>query len=142
MWKPEQRGQAVAVYSLMPLLGPVVGPICGAWIAQLGDYRWVVSTALPVAFISSSANFRAKFWAPPIVSVAVQLGGWFFLEESQYGFRDRFGQPLTSWNYFPAFPPVLLERKAVNMKKRMDTEKVAYKVVRTIYDGADREYVA
>ena len=43
VWKSEERGQAVALYSLMPLLGPVIGPICGAWIAEKGDWRWVVS---------------------------------------------------------------------------------------------------
>ena len=32
MWKAEERGRAIAIYSLAPLLGPVVGPICGAWL--------------------------------------------------------------------------------------------------------------
>jgi MFS family permease len=30
-FRPEERGKAIAVYSLAPLLGPVMGPICGAW---------------------------------------------------------------------------------------------------------------
>lgn len=30
-WRAEQRGQAMAIYSLAPLLGPVIGPLCGAW---------------------------------------------------------------------------------------------------------------
>ncbi|KAH9929016.1 MFS polyamine transporter [Epithele typhae] len=63
VWTAEQRGQAVSLYSLMPILGPVIGPLCGAWIAQLGDWRWV-------------------FWAPTIFSVAVQLVGLWFLKES------------------------------------------------------------
>ncbi|TBU49487.1 MFS general substrate transporter [Dichomitus squalens] len=63
VWRPEQRGQAVAVYTLAPLLGPVVGPICGAWIAEKGDWRWV-------------------FWAPTIVAVVVQLVGLLVLEET------------------------------------------------------------
>ena len=42
-WRPEERGQAVALYSLAPLLGPVVGPVAGAWIAQKSTWRWVVS---------------------------------------------------------------------------------------------------
>ncbi|TBU33785.1 MFS general substrate transporter [Dichomitus squalens] len=63
VWRPEQRGQAVAVYTLAPLLGPVVGPICGAWIAEKGDWRWV-------------------FWAPTSVAVAVQLVGLLVLEET------------------------------------------------------------
>jgi MFS family permease len=30
-WHREERGKAIAIYSLAPLLGPVVGPIAGAW---------------------------------------------------------------------------------------------------------------
>lgn len=41
-WRPEERGQAVALYSLAPLLGPVVGPVAGAWVAERSTWRWVV----------------------------------------------------------------------------------------------------
>lgn len=30
-WHPEERGRAIAIYSLAPLLGPVFGPVCGGW---------------------------------------------------------------------------------------------------------------
>jgi hypothetical protein len=29
-WRPDERGRAVAIYSLAPIMGPVVGPITGA----------------------------------------------------------------------------------------------------------------
>ncbi|KZP33608.1 MFS general substrate transporter [Athelia psychrophila] len=60
---PEQRGQAIAIYSLAPLLGPVVGPVCGAWIAQRSTWRWV-------------------FWSSSIVDGAIQAVGFFKLDES------------------------------------------------------------
>ncbi|KAI0686159.1 MFS polyamine transporter [Earliella scabrosa] len=101
VWRLDERGQAIAVYSLAPLLGPVIGPVCGAWIAELGDWRWV-------------------FWAPTIVSVAVQLVGLFLLQET--------------------YAPVLLEQKAGLVKDTMDMEKGQYCEVRTIFDGADREW--
>ena len=85
VWKSEERGQAVALYSLMPLLGPVIGPICGAWIAEKGDWRWVVSTVVSEHYIRHGLT-RTKFWAPTIVSVASQLVGLWFLQESE--FRD------------------------------------------------------
>lgn len=44
VWKAEQRGQAMAIYTLAPQLGPCIGPICGAWIAARSSWRWVVST--------------------------------------------------------------------------------------------------
>ncbi|PIL36204.1 MFS general substrate transporter [Ganoderma sinense ZZ0214-1] len=103
VWPPAQRGQAVAVYTLAPLLGPVVGPMCGAWIAERGDWRWV-------------------FWAPTIVAVVVQLVGLYFLEET--------------------YPPVILARKARRIRRGLvDLERSdQYTTVRTIFDGADREW--
>jgi MFS family permease len=42
LFDAEHRGQAISIYSLAPLLGPVVGPIAGAWIAEKSTWRWVV----------------------------------------------------------------------------------------------------
>ena len=33
-WHAEERGKAIAIYSLAPLLGPAVGPIAGGFIAE------------------------------------------------------------------------------------------------------------
>ncbi|KAJ7075803.1 MFS polyamine transporter [Mycena belliarum] len=63
IWDAEERGQAIAIYSLAPLLGPVVGPLCGAFISQRSTWRWV-------------------FWSITIVDVAVQILGVFYLRES------------------------------------------------------------
>ncbi|KAF9472907.1 MFS polyamine transporter [Pholiota conissans] len=63
VWRPEERGRAIAIYSLAPLLGPVIGPVCGGWIAERSTWRWV-------------------FWATSIVDVIVQLSGLFFLKET------------------------------------------------------------
>ncbi|KAF7312747.1 MFS polyamine transporter [Mycena indigotica] len=63
IWSPEERGQALAIYSLAPLLGPVVGPVCGAFIAQKSTWRWV-------------------FWSTSAFTVGVQLLGLFYLRES------------------------------------------------------------
>ncbi|KAL2059970.1 hypothetical protein VTL71DRAFT_10125 [Oculimacula yallundae] len=41
MWRPEERGAAVAVFSLMPLAGPVVGPITGAVITAQLSWHWI-----------------------------------------------------------------------------------------------------
>jgi MFS family permease len=39
IWTADQRGKAVGIYSLMPLLGPAVGPIAGGWIALRTTWR-------------------------------------------------------------------------------------------------------
>ncbi|KAJ7490621.1 MFS polyamine transporter [Mycena latifolia] len=63
IWDAEERGQAIAIYSLAPLLGPVVGPLCGAFISQKSTWRWV-------------------FWSTTIFDVAIQILGIFYLRES------------------------------------------------------------
>ncbi|KZP31926.1 MFS polyamine transporter [Athelia psychrophila] len=63
MFAPEQRGQALAIYSLAPLLGPVLGPICGAWIAERTTWRWA-------------------FWSTSFVDGGIAVAGFFFLYES------------------------------------------------------------
>lgn len=63
IWLPQERGKAMALYSLMPLLGPAVGPIAGGWIAQLTTWKWV-------------------FWSTCIAAMFVQLLGVFFLHET------------------------------------------------------------
>ncbi|KAF8430462.1 MFS polyamine transporter [Boletus edulis BED1] len=62
-WHPEERGKAIALYSLAPLLGPVIGPTAGAWIAERSTWRWV-------------------FWSTSIVDAAIQVLGLFFLQET------------------------------------------------------------
>ncbi|KAH8102278.1 MFS polyamine transporter [Cristinia sonorae] len=62
-WAPEQRGKAIALYSLAPLFGPVIGPIAGAWIAQRTTWRWV-------------------FWSTTMVDTLIQVLGMFFLQET------------------------------------------------------------
>lgn len=41
LWAPEERGQAVGIYSLAPLLGPVIGPLVGGWITERTTWRWM-----------------------------------------------------------------------------------------------------
>lgn len=59
----EQRGKAISIYSLMPLLGPAIGPIAGGWIAERTTWRWV-------------------FYSTTIVCGVIQVAGLFFLQET------------------------------------------------------------
>jgi multidrug resistance protein len=63
IWLPQERGRAMALYSLMPLLGPAIGPIAGGFIAQYTTWRWV-------------------FWSTSIAAMLVQGLGMFFLQET------------------------------------------------------------
>ncbi|KAF8624243.1 hypothetical protein AX15_005973 [Amanita polypyramis BW_CC] len=63
VWRAEERGKAMAIYSLAPLLGPVVGPLCGAWIAERSTWRWV-------------------YWSTSIFDAGIQVAGLFLLKET------------------------------------------------------------
>lgn len=60
---PEQRGKAIAIYSLAPLIGPAAGPVAGGFIAQNISWRWV-------------------FWIVSIADAVIQVFGIFFLQET------------------------------------------------------------
>jgi len=63
LWLPQERGKAMALYSLMPLLGPAIGPIAGGFISQNMSWRWI-------------------FYITSIVAMLVQGLGLFFLQET------------------------------------------------------------
>ncbi|RMZ91598.1 hypothetical protein DV736_g1195, partial [Chaetothyriales sp. CBS 134916] len=40
LFRPRERGQAIAVYTLAPLIGVVAGPIAGGFLVQYTSWRW------------------------------------------------------------------------------------------------------
>jgi len=63
LFTAEERGRAISIYSLAPLLGPAVGPIAGGFIAENTTWRWV-------------------FYATTIADGVIQFMGLFFLQET------------------------------------------------------------
>lgn len=63
LFTPEQRGRAISVYSLAPLLGPAVGPIAGGFVTEKTTWRWV-------------------FYATTIADGLIQIVGLFYLQET------------------------------------------------------------
>lgn len=64
-FRAEERGRAVSIYSLAPLLGPAVGPIAGGFIAENTTWRWC-------------------FFSTSILTGVIQFVGLFILQET-YG---------------------------------------------------------
>lgn len=62
-WQAEQRGRAIAIFSLAPLLGPAIGPIAGAFISGSTTWRWI-------------------FWATSLLCIGIQVMGLFLLQET------------------------------------------------------------
>ena len=44
MFSNDERGKSLAVYTIMPLLAPAVGPIVGAFVSQYASWRWILHT--------------------------------------------------------------------------------------------------
>ncbi|KAK2613919.1 hypothetical protein N8I77_000787 [Diaporthe amygdali] len=63
LFTAEQRGKAMSIYSLAPLLGPAIGPIAGAFISENTSWRWI-------------------FYATTIADAVIQCSGLFFLRET------------------------------------------------------------
>ncbi|KAM0472853.1 hypothetical protein ACHAPX_008530 [Trichoderma viride] len=63
LFDAEQRGKAMSIYSLMPLLGPALGPIAGGWVTDRTTWRWV-------------------FYSTTIACGVIQTAGVFFLQET------------------------------------------------------------
>ena len=62
-WRPEERGRAISIYSLAPLLGPAIGPIAGGFITENTTWRWA-------------------FYSVSIADALVQIFGFFLLRET------------------------------------------------------------
>ncbi|KAK0944155.1 hypothetical protein LTR29_004287 [Friedmanniomyces endolithicus] len=62
-FRAEERGKAIGVYSLAPLIGPAVGPIAGGFISENTTWRWV-------------------FYAVTIADAVIQIAGLFLLQET------------------------------------------------------------
>ena len=63
-WRPEQRGKAMAIYTLAPILGPAFGPIIGGWIAERSTWRWVFwATSIADVVVQSPAS---SLWPKPM----------------------------------------------------------------------------
>ncbi|KAG6849258.1 hypothetical protein H0H93_009963 [Arthromyces matolae] len=63
LWSPEERGMAMSIYSLAPLVGPSTGPLVGGWIAERSTWQWT-------------------FWSVSIADALLQIVGFIFLRET------------------------------------------------------------
>lgn len=70
-WSADERGKAISIYSLAPLLGPAVGPIAGGWIAENTTWRWVFYSVAAVDFLIflSGIFFLQETYGPRILHV-------------------------------------------------------------------------
>ncbi len=62
----ERHGQAMAVFGIGTILGPICGPVLGGWLTYDYNWRWVFYINLPVGLIAA-------------------FGATIFMRETRYG---------------------------------------------------------
>ncbi|KKY21321.1 putative mfs multidrug [Phaeomoniella chlamydospora] len=63
LFLPQERGKAMAIYGMGPLLGPSIGPIVGSFVSAYSTWRWM-------------------FWAASGASAVVLAVSFIFMKES------------------------------------------------------------
>lgn len=51
-YPPEQRGNAMAIWGLGVMVGPVLGPTLGGWLTEVASWRWTFYINVPVGALS------------------------------------------------------------------------------------------
>jgi DHA2 family multidrug resistance protein len=68
---PEKHGQAMAIWGIGTMLGPIIGPALGGWLTDNFTWRWVFYINLPVGVLCA-------------------LGILVFIHETGHAHRERF----------------------------------------------------
>ncbi|KAF5691018.1 major facilitator family transporter [Fusarium denticulatum] len=87
----EQRGKAMALFAVGPLLGPVIGPIIGGFVSENVGWRWTFRILLILSGILTTVTFA-------------------LMKETNY--------------------TVILQKKALRMRKETGNEKLVAKLSR------------
>jgi DHA2 family multidrug resistance protein len=67
-FEPQKRGQAFAIYGLVTVLAPSIGPTLGGWITDNFSWRWIFFINIPVgilAFILVTRLVEDPPWIKP-----------------------------------------------------------------------------
>lgn len=68
LFKPEERGKAMGIYAMGPLLGPTIGPIVGSWVAEYSDWRWIFyAVSIADLFILGAGFWKLKETYAPYI---------------------------------------------------------------------------
>jgi DHA2 family multidrug resistance protein len=51
-YSPQERGQAMAIWGIGVMLGPIMGPTLGAWLTDTYSWHWVFLVNLPVGIVT------------------------------------------------------------------------------------------
>ena len=65
----ERRGHSLSLFSIVPLLGPAVGPIAGGFITKCASWRWSFHTVsiIDAVILLAGLRFLRETWAPKLL---------------------------------------------------------------------------
>jgi MFS transporter, DHA2 family, multidrug resistance protein len=101
----EKHGQAMAIFGLGAMFGPIVGPVLGGWITDSLSWRWIFYINIPIGILSIIMNIivikdppymqrqkmKIDYWG--LIFLAVGLGSLqFVLDKGER--EDWFGSNL------------------------------------------------
>jgi DHA2 family multidrug resistance protein len=105
VYPPEQRGQAMAMWGVGVMVGPILGPTIGGWLTDNYDWRWVFLINLPIGALAfygiaryipgAPARRSLRFDVFGFASLSVFIGGLQMLLDRGQG-NDWFNSP-ESW---------------------------------------------
>ncbi|MCA9677010.1 MAG: DHA2 family efflux MFS transporter permease subunit [Kofleriaceae bacterium] len=55
---PEEQGMAMAIFSMVIMVGPAIGPVLGGWIIDNHSWRWIFYINLPVGLLGIFMTWR------------------------------------------------------------------------------------
>ncbi|KAK0111172.1 hypothetical protein ONS95_001548 [Cadophora gregata] len=67
IWGPVERGNAMALFSMMTFIGPAIGPVIGGFLELKEDWRWIFYVMLWFAGVTEVLMFTIPETLPPIV---------------------------------------------------------------------------
>ncbi|MGI2258503.1 DHA2 family efflux MFS transporter permease subunit [Shewanella sp. GXUN23E] len=83
IFPPEQRGKAMALFSVGVLLGPILGPTVGGIITEYMDWRWIFYVNMPVGilcltllhfFVKLDGRGETSVDWPLVIGMAIGIG--------------------------------------------------------------------
>jgi DHA2 family multidrug resistance protein len=54
IYQPEKRAQAITIYSMGTMIGPISGPFIGGWLTDNFNWRWVFYVNVPFGIVATT----------------------------------------------------------------------------------------
>lgn len=83
IYPPEQRGQAMGIFGMSVMIGPVLGPVLGGWLTANFSWRWVFYINMPIGivaffgilfFVAETKKINARLDWMGFITLSIAIG--------------------------------------------------------------------